>query len=159
MSDYAQCLGVLEELFRKDCLFSLATAKDNIPSVRVVDTYYEHEAFWIVTYAKSQKVIEIESNPNVALCHNFYSFRGKAFNVGHPLNENHKEIRAKLIVAFQPWYFAHNNEDDEHMCYVKFVPETGFFYQNGTGYKANFLKKEVEQFPFESPIDFEQEKI
>jgi general stress protein 26 len=62
---------VLNELFGKDCPFSLATAKDNSPSVRVVDTYYDQEAFWIVTDAKSQKVIDIESNPNAALCHNF----------------------------------------------------------------------------------------
>ena len=159
MSEYAQCVEILNELFRKDCLFSLATANDNIPSVRVVDTYYEYEAFWIVTYAQSKKVREIEHNPHAALCQNFYAFQGKACNVGHPLNERNADIREKLIAAFQPWYFAHNNEDDEQMCYVKFVPETGFFYQHGTGYTANFLKKTVETCPFESPIDVEQEKI
>lgn len=155
MSEFEQCLGVLNKLFKKDYLFSFATAKDNIPSVRVVDAYYDDDAFWIVTYAKSKKVIDIESNPHVALCHNFYSFKGKAWNVGHPLSGNNAAIREKLMTVFQAWYFAHNNEADEDMCYVKFVPETGFFYHNGTGYKANFMKKEVETFPFESPVDLE----
>ncbi len=159
MSMYEQSLEIMKELFSKDFTFSFATAKDNIPSVRVVDTYYDNEAFWIVTYSKSNKVIEIESNPNAALCSDLYSFKGKAFNVGHPLNENNKEIREKLIKAFQPWYFKANNEDDENMCYLKFVPEEGFFYKNGTGYKPNFINKEVKKFPFETHIDFENEKI
>ncbi len=151
--NYEECLGVMTGLFGKDFMFSFATVKDNLPSVRVVDTYYDNEAFWIVTYSKSNKVIEIESNANVALCKNLYTFKGKAFNVGHPLDVKNREIREKLIKVFEPWYFLHNNEKDINMCYVKFVPETGFFYKDGTGYKANFMNKEAEKFPFESHID------
>lgn len=153
MDEYKNCLNVMTELFGKDFTFSFATAMDNIPSIRVIDTFYDNGAFWIVTYAKSNKVKEIESNPNAALCNNLYSFKGKACNVGHPLDAHNKEIRDKLIVAFETWYFAHNNENDENMCYVKFAPESGFFYKDGTGYKVNFLKNKAETFPFESHIE------
>ena len=40
----------------------------------VVDAYYEDGSFWIVTYGDSKKVSEITSNPNVAFCHNLFSF-------------------------------------------------------------------------------------
>ncbi|MGL1891627.1 MAG: pyridoxamine 5'-phosphate oxidase family protein [Spirochaetaceae bacterium] len=153
MSEYEKCLEVMIQLFKKDFMFSFATAKDNIPSVRIVDTYYYDGAFWIVTYSKSNKVKELESNANAALCKNLYTFKGKAFNVGHPLEEKNSEIREKLIKVYESWYFLHNNEKDKNMCYVKFVPETGFFYKNGTGYKANFINKEVECFPFEPHVE------
>lgn len=153
MSEYQQCLEIMTNLFSKDFPFNFATAKGNMPAVRVVDTYYDNEAFWIVTYSKSNKVIEIESNPNAALCSNLYSFKGKAFNVGHPLKESNKRIREKLIKVFESWYFIHNDENDENMCYVKFVPESGFFYKDGTGYKVNYVNKEVKKSLFESHIE------
>lgn len=33
----------------------------------------------------------------------------------------------KLISAFKPWYFKHNNENDENMCYIKIELTNGFF--------------------------------
>ena len=68
MSNWEDSLQVMEELFAKDCQFALATVKDNVPSVRVVDTFYDDGAFYIVTYSKSQKAQEIASNENVSLC-------------------------------------------------------------------------------------------
>ena len=61
MNLFEKSMIVLSELFQRDCLFSLATTKDNKPSIRVVDIYYQEGAFWIVTYAKSNKVKEIET--------------------------------------------------------------------------------------------------
>ncbi len=152
MSVYEKSLSILKELFGKDCQFSLATACDNVPSLRVVDVYYENSSFWIVTYSKSNKVRDIESNPHVALCNFLYSFSGKAYNVGHPLKEKNKVMRDKLIEIFEPWYFAHNDENDSNMCYVKVELTSGFFYKDGTGYKVDFIEKTAEEFPFEPNI-------
>jgi hypothetical protein len=152
MTPYEKSLTVLEGLFARDCQFSLATCADGAPSVRVVDTYYKDSALWVVTYAKSRKVREIEGNPNVALCGGLYSFTGKARNAGHPLREELAEIRAELVRAFAPWYFRHNDESDAHMCYVKIDLEAGFFYKDGTGYRVNFVEKTCEEFPFESDV-------
>lgn len=142
----------MNELFARDYQFALATTNGNIPSVRFVDTYYDKGCFFIVTYAKSNKVKEIEINKNVSLCNKLYSFRGIAFNIGHPLNPQNSEIREKLIEAFEPWYFKHNNENDENMCYVKVELTQGFVYKDGKGYKVDFITHEAEEIPFEFDI-------
>ena len=151
--NYERSLEVLNELFGRDYTFVLATVQENQPSQRVVDTYYCDQAFWIVTYALSNKVKELRNNPNVSLCNSFQIFRGKAYYMGHPLQEENKEIREKLIQVFEPWYFAHNNEQDQNMCYVKIELEQGFFHKDGIGYKVNFIEKEAEEFPFSPQIE------
>lgn len=148
MTAYDKSLEVLNSLFNKDCTFVLATSAENCPSQRVVDTYLCGRAFWIVTYALSNKVKELRVNPNVSLCNDFYTFKGKAYDMGHPLEEKNGEIREKLIKVFEPWYFAHNNENDENMCYVKVELEEGFFHKDGIGYKVDFVEKQAKEMPF-----------
>ncbi len=152
MSVFEKSMNVMETLFARDYQFALATTKDDKPSVRVIDTYYDNGCFYIVTYAESKKVKELESNNHVALCNKFYSFSGIAQNVGHPLKPENSEIREKLIKAFEPWYFKHNNEKDEKMCYIKIELSNGFFYKDCIGYKVDFIAKEAEEFPFEFDI-------
>lgn len=82
------------------------------------------------------------------MCNKLYRFSGTACNIGHPLSEKNHEIREKLIKVFEPWYFAHNNENDENMCYIKIELKQGFFYLDGTGYKVDFEKRKAEEFPF-----------
>ncbi|MDD3383899.1 MAG: pyridoxamine 5'-phosphate oxidase family protein [Bacilli bacterium] len=152
MDLYNKSLSVLKELFARDYQFSLATSKNDVPSIRVVDAYYEDESFWIVTYGDSKKVSEITGNPNVALCHNLFSFKGKAYNVGHPLEKENLAIREKLIKVFEKWYFHHNNESNNKTCYIRIGLTSGFFYKDGIGYKVDFINKSVETFPFESEV-------
>ncbi len=152
MNAFEKSLQVMENLFSKDYQFALATAQNNVPTVRVVDTFYSGQCFYIVTYATSRKVIAIEENPQVSLCNNLYSFSGIATNIGHPLRTENSEIREKLIEVFEPWYFKHNNENDENMCYIKVELTSGFVYKDGVGYKIDFSTKEATEFPFESDI-------
>lgn len=148
MDLFEKSMNILSDLFGRDFQFSLATVKDNKPSIRVVDTYYENGAFWIVTYALSNKVKDIENNSEVALCNHFYSFKGNAYNAGHPLKEENKKIREQLIKVFETWYFAHNNENDKNMCYIKIELTEGFFFKDGKGYKVDFINTKAEEFPF-----------
>jgi general stress protein 26 len=152
MDVYEKAINVMNELFAKDYQFAMATVKDNVPSVRFVDTYFDNDSFYLVTYSKSQKVQELNINSEVSMCNKLYRFSGNAHNIGHPLLAENKTIREKLIKVFEPWYFEHNNENDENMCYVKIDLKLGSFYKDGTGYKVNFEKKEVEQFPFDFDI-------
>ena len=152
MNAFEKSKKVMSNLFSRDYQFALATANENAPSVRVVDTYYEDSNFYVVTYAKSQKVKEIEQNPNVSLCSKQYRFTGLAFNIGHPLEPQNTQIREKLIKEFEPWYFAHNNEKDENMCYVRIELTNGFLYQDGVGYSVDFKNEEAKEFPFEHEI-------
>lgn len=149
MNEFATALGVMQELFSRDFQFALATSSNNVPSLRYIDTYFDGEDFYVVTHALSQKAKEIAENPDVALCaRKMHTFSGKAVQIGHPLSPENAEIRKKLTEAFAPWYFAHNNENDENMCYIKIAPTTGFFHKDGTAYKVDFVKKTVVTFPF-----------
>ena len=148
MNAYEEGLGVLDTLFARDYQFALATSNNNIPAVRFIDTFYDNRAFYIVTYGKSDKVKEIEQNPVVSLSKDLYRFTGIARNIGHPLLTENLKIREKLIKVFEPWYFAHNNENDENMCYIRVDLNQGLFYKDGTGYKVNFENKTAEKFPF-----------
>jgi uncharacterized pyridoxamine 5'-phosphate oxidase family protein len=62
MSNLRTAMAIMVELFSKDCLFALATASENKPSVKMIDTYYEDGAFYVVIYARSAKVKELEAN-------------------------------------------------------------------------------------------------
>lgn len=148
MNAYEEGLGVLETLFARDYQFALATSNNNIPAVRFIDTFYDNGAFYIVTSRKSHKVKEIEQNPVVSLSKDLYRFTGFARNIGHPLLKENLKIREKLIKVFEPWYFTHNNENDENMCYIRVDLNQGLFYKDGTGYKINLENKTGEKFPF-----------
>jgi uncharacterized pyridoxamine 5'-phosphate oxidase family protein len=152
MTTYEKALEVMNELFAKDCQFALATSKDNVPTVRMIDTFFEDDSMYIVTHSKSNKVLELEENSQVSLCNMLYRFSGNAYNIGHPLHFENRKIREKLIKVFEPWYFAHNNENDQDMCYIKIELISGFFNKDGIGYKVDFKRKEVVQFPFDSDI-------
>ncbi len=140
---------IMNELFAKDYQFALATSYKNTPSIRYVDAYYYKQAFYIVTYNKSLKVKNIEQNNLVAMCsRKGYSFSAKAYNIGHPLDQNNQEIRNQLIKVFSSWYFKHNNESDPNMCYLKIVPTSGFIHHQNKGYKIDFINKQYNEFDF-----------
>lgn len=148
MDVFEKSMNIMNELFARDYQFAFATTSNDIPSIRFVDTYFDNGCFYVVTYSKSKKVKELEVNKNVSLCNKSYNFTGVAYNLGHPLKPQNSEIRKKLIRAFEPWYFKHNNEDDENMCYVKVELTHGFFYKDGTGYRVDFINQVANEFPF-----------
>ncbi len=154
MNTYNEALKKMDELFGRDYQFALATCSEGKPSLRFVDAYYKDGQFWVVTYRNSRKVRDIAANPHVELCYGVFSFSGLAYDMGHPLKDDNAEIRSELIKVFEPWYFAHNDENDKNMCYVRIKPEIGFFYKNGKGYKVDFLQKTASTFPFEDEIKY-----
>ncbi|MDD3213403.1 MAG: pyridoxamine 5'-phosphate oxidase family protein [Eubacteriales bacterium] len=158
MDSYQNALTVMNTLFAKDYQFALATTHGSVPSLRYVDACYIDGYFYVVTYATSQKAREIADNPSVALCsRTLYSFRGSAENIGHPLKPENQAIRARLINAFEPWYFRHNDEGNESMCYLRITPETGFFHLDGTGYEVDFQNRTAKEFPFSFDMTLTQE--
>lgn len=58
---------VMNERFGKDSIIALATIDEGIPYVRSVNAFYEGGAFYIITYALSNKMKQIEKNPIVAI--------------------------------------------------------------------------------------------
>ncbi|MBQ8575470.1 MAG: pyridoxamine 5'-phosphate oxidase family protein [Clostridia bacterium] len=158
MSDFYKALAIMSELFSKDYQFAIATSEDNIPSVRFIDTYFDGKYFYFVSNEKSQKVKEIRANPNVALSsRKVHSFCGYAHNIGHPLLQENNALRETLTKVFHEWYFEHNNEKEETMCYVRIEPKAGFFHKDGTGYKIDFENKSVKTFPFDFTVRLTEE--
>lgn len=147
-STYDESLQHMEELFGRDSQLALATCVHMIPSIRMVDVYYENGAFYIVTNADSQKVKELMDNPHVALCKDMMRFQGLAQNLGHPLKKENKDLRDTLIQVFSKWYFKHNKEDDDRMCIVKIRVLRGFIYVDGIGYQIDMEHQQAESFPF-----------
>ena len=107
--------AVLKERFGKDSLISLATSRDNMPSVRTVDAYYDNKSFYVLTHALSNKMKQIEANPNVAISGEWFTGRGQGINLGYFCKEINREIADKMRSYFAAWIDnGHNNFDDEN---------------------------------------------
>lgn len=127
MTEFQEGLRLIEEKFGngKDNAISLATiarepsTDGNIrPAVRTVDAYYEDGVFYVVTYAKSNKMQQIAKNPEVSIagCLEMFTANGLGENLGWVLDPKNAEIRSKLRTAFADWYDMANNEQDENCC-------------------------------------------
>lgn len=127
MNKYEEGLKLLEEKFGngKDNAISLATIARETnsdgkprPVVRSVDAYYEDGTFYVVTYGKSNKMLQIAQNPEVSVagCLEMFTANGVCENLGWVLDPKNAEIRTKLRAAFAEWYDMANNEKDENCC-------------------------------------------
>ena len=74
--------NILIERFGKDSIIALATADGNKPFVRNVDAFYEDGAFYVLTYAISGKINQIQKNPDVAISGDWFTASGKGINLG-----------------------------------------------------------------------------
>ena len=80
------CLGaekIMIERFGKDTVIALATVEGGVPYVRSVNAYYENGAFYIITYALSNKMRQIENNPIVAISGEWFTAHGNGINLGY----------------------------------------------------------------------------
>ena len=73
---------IMMERFGKDTVIALATIEKEVPYVRYVNAYYENGAFYIITYALSNKIKHIENNPAVAIAGEWFTAHGKGSNLG-----------------------------------------------------------------------------
>lgn len=129
MNVYEEGMNLLNERFgnNKDNIIALATislerSQEGYPRpcVRDVDAYYEDGTFYIVTYALSNKVKQIMTNPEVSISANLQDFSscGKAINLGWVKDPKNAQLREKLRSAFSEWYDFANNENDENCVFV-----------------------------------------
>ncbi len=154
MSKYEEGLKIIEERCgnNKDNLISLATIATEpsvdgnpIPVVRDVDAYYEDCAFYIVTYAKSNKMRQIAKNKEVAFAVNaeWFSGNGIGENLGWVLDPKNADLRTKLRKVFAAWYDEANNEKDENCCIlaIHFTRGTVIKDHHAVRYDMDFLNK------------------
>ncbi len=136
MEKYEEGLKILNERFGngKDNVISLATISleqsesgNPKPSVRDVDALYENGVFYIITYATSNKVKQIEANEEVSIAVHFEDFfsSGKGENLGWVMQPSNSEIRSKMRNAFKDWYDFANNEEDHNCCILAIYLKKG----------------------------------
>lgn len=130
---------IMKERFGKDNIIALATVKDGVPYVRNVDALYEEGAFYVITYALSNKMKQIEENPHVAISGDWFTAHGKGINLGWFCKDENKDIAEKLRKAFQEWIDnGHNNFDDENTCILCIRLTDGILFSDGKRYDIDF---------------------
>lgn len=135
---FNEATAVMKELYEKDVAMSLATVNANKADIRVVNTYYKDNAFYITTYALSNKMKEIMKNPNAALNHNLFVAHGIGENIGNPLEEHNKKLRDELRNVFSAFYDKHVNEQDKNTCILKISLTDALVFANDYKYIIDF---------------------
>lgn len=139
----------------KDNVIALATIATSLsadgnpfPYVREVDAYYEDGVFYITTWGKSNKIMQIANNKEVGLvvCMEGISGSGVGENLGWVMDPKNAELRTKLRKAFSKWYDHANNENDENcvILAVRMTRVTIFRDEGNTVYNLDLLnEKEI----------------
>lgn len=132
---------IMKERFGKDNIIAIATVKDGRPYVRNVDGYYENGAFYVITYALSNKMKHIEENPDVAISGDWFTAHGKGINLGWFRKDENKNVADRLREAFHEWIDnGHNNFDDENTCILCIQLTDGVLFSNGRRFEIDFMK-------------------
>ena len=134
-----EALNVMNERFGKDTVIVLGTSNGAYPAIRYVNAYYENGAFYVITYALSNKMQQIEKNSNVSVCADWFTARGKGENLGYFGKADNAEIAGKLKKEFAAWIDnGHNNFEDENTIILKIKLEDAVLFSYGTRYEINF---------------------
>ncbi|MGN0701064.1 MAG: pyridoxamine 5'-phosphate oxidase family protein [Oscillospiraceae bacterium] len=127
--------AVLSERFGKDNVIALATVENNIPYVRSVNAYYEDGAFYIITYALSNKMKHIERNSTVALAGEWFTAHGKGTSLGFVGREENRALTEKLKRVFASWIDnGHTDFSDENTIILRIELTDGVLFSHGTRY-------------------------
>lgn len=129
------------ERFGKDSLITLATVEDGIPNVRTVDSFYENGAFYILTYALSNKMKQIKNNSAVAISGEWFTAHGIGRNLGWFCKKENEQIANKMKTLFSEWINnGHNNFQDENTCILRIELTDGVLFSEGNRYDIDFTK-------------------
>lgn len=127
---------IMIERFGKDTVIALATVEHEVPYVRNVNAYYEDGSFYIITYALTNKIKQIEKNPNVAIAGEWFTAHGRGKNLGYFGKEENRIIAEKLKTVFAEWIDnGHNNFDDENTIILCVELTDGLLLSYGTRYE------------------------
>ena len=127
---------IMIERFGKDTVIALATVENEVPYVRYVNAYYENGAFYIITYALSNKMKHMENTPTIAIAGEWFTAHGKGINLGYWGKEENYLIAEKLKSAFAEWIDnGHNDFNDENTIILCVELTDGLLLSHGTRYE------------------------
>jgi general stress protein 26 len=144
MGNYENAMEIMNERFGKDSLIAVATTDGKRMYNRMVDAYYEDGAFYVSTNALSNKMRQIEADPEAAVCAvDWFSGSGAGRNLGWVLEPQNAEIRLKLREAFSEWYEFANNEQDKNCCILEIRLKEGMLIKDhhAIRYQIDFENK------------------
>lgn len=132
---------IIIERFGKDSLIALATVEGSVPHVRTVDGYYDNGAFYVLTYALSNKMRQITKNPVVAISGEWFTAHGTGTNLGWFCKKENEPIANKMNTIFAAWINnGHNNFEDENTCILRIGLTDGVLFSDGRRYEIDFTK-------------------
>ena len=135
----AEAEKIMEERFGRDTVIALATVEEDAPCVRYVNAFYEHGAFYIITYGLSNKMRQLEKNPQAAIAGDWLTARGLGRDLGDWGEAGNAEIADKLRRAFSSWIDnGHNDFQDENTRILQIRLTSGVLFSNGTRYDIDF---------------------
>lgn len=130
---------VLDERFGRDREIALATVDaDGMPQVRTVNAYYEDGSFYVITHARSGKMIQLSNNPHVAVSADWFTAHGIGHNMGYILHEKNASMRNKLQAVFEWYNNGHINEADTDTIILRIQLTDGILFSKGTRYDLEF---------------------
>ena len=130
-----QAKEIMTERFAKDSVIALATTENGVPCVRNVNAYYEDGAFYIITYARSNKIRQIAANPTVAIAGDWFTAHGRGVSLGAFSQAENQPIAEKLKIAFAEWIDnGHTDLDDENTIILRVELTDGLLLSHGTRY-------------------------
>lgn len=157
MNKYDYAMKLLEERCGngKEVVIALATislspneAGSPRPAARMVCAYYENGMFYVSTDASKNKMLEIEKNNEVSIAGlDWFTFQGKAENLGWVKDENNAEIRAKFKKIFD-WFDEVGDEDNPNSIVLRITLTEGIIIDNAEKYgekkyEIDFINKIV----------------
>lgn len=135
----AEVREIMDMRFGCDQLIAVATLDGDTPWVRTVNAYYEDGAFYVVTYALSNKMRQLAANPKTGVCGDWFTAHGIGENLGYVRAPENAEIMGKLRAAFQEWYGnGHVNEEDPNTCILRIRLTGGVLFDHGVRYDIDF---------------------
>lgn len=127
---------ILTERFGRDTVIALATMENEMPYVRYVNAYYESGSFYMVTYALSNKMKQIEKHPAVAIAGEWFTAHGRGINLGYFRKAENCRIAETLKSVFSEWIDnGHNDFDDENTIILRVELTDGLLLSHGTRYE------------------------
>ena len=131
--------AILNERFGHDNLIPLATLDGGFPAVRNVNAYYENGAFYVITYASSNKMKQLVRNASCAVCGEWFAAQGIGVSLGWVKMPDNLELFDKLKKVFAGWIEnGHNDFDDKNCIILKIRLTNGTLFSHGTKYEIDF---------------------